>query len=102
MRIIQTHSRAEGFINICVNFDKEPWHTMLEKLDWFWKKYVAPRMLASSLNEKPKKVYSENATIFIEKDDAHILSEHALSEKSNYSELINSISGKNITDTDII
>ena len=62
------------------------------KLDWFCRKYVAPNMFTSSLKEKSKKVCSENDIIFIEKDDTHILSEHALSKKSNDSELINTIS----------
>ena len=41
-------------MSICVNFDKEFWHTMLERLNWFWRKYVAPEMLTLSLKERQK------------------------------------------------
>ena len=69
----------QGFINICVNFDKKFRHTMLERLNWFWRKYVAQEMLTSSLKEKLKKVYYKNDIIFIERESTHAVSEHALS-----------------------
>ena len=89
-------------MNICVNFDKEFWHTMLERLNWFWRKYVAPEMLTSSLKEKLKKVYSENDIIFIERESTHTVSEHALSGKYDDSELTNTILSKDVIDIEIM
>ena len=53
-------------------------------------------MLASSLREKLKKVYSENDIIFIERESTHTVSEHALSGKCDDSELTNTILSQDI------
>ena len=59
-------------------------------------------MLASSLREKLKKVYSENDIIFIERESTHTVSEHTLSGKSGDSELTNTILSKDIIDIEIM
>ena len=92
----------QGFISIYVNFDKEFWHNMLERLNWFWRKYVAPEMLTTSLKEKIKKVYSENDIIFIERESTHTVSELAQSGKCDDSELTNTILSKDIIDIEIM
>ena len=63
---------------------------------------MAPEMLASSLREKLKKVYSENDIIFIERESTHTVSEHALSGKCDDSELTNTILSKDIIDIEIM
>ena len=63
---------------------------------------MAPEMLMSSLKEKLIKVYSENHTIFIERESTHTVSEHALNGKYDDSELTNTILSKDIIDIEIM
>ena len=64
---------------------------------------MAPEMSTSSLIEKPKKkVYFENDIIFIEKESTHTVSKHALSEKCDDSELINTNLDNDIVDIETV
>ena len=74
---------------------------MLEKLNWFWRKYVAPKMFTSKLKEL-KKDYFKNDIIFIEKESTHTVGKQALSGKFDDSELINTILVKDITGIEIM
>ena len=74
---------------------------MLEKLNWFWRKYVAPKMFTSKLKEL-KKDYFKNDIIFIEKESTHTVGEQERSKKFDDSELINTILVKDITGIEIM
>ena len=75
---------------------------MLEKLIWFWRKYVASETLKSLLKEKLKKLCSKSDIIFIEKGSTHTVSEHALSWECDDSELIDTTLGEDFIDIEIM
>ena len=75
---------------------------MLEKLIWFWRKYVASETLTSLLKKKLKKLCAKNDIIFIEKESTHTVSEHALTGECDDSELIDTTLGEDFIDIEIM
>ena len=42
-------STFKGNITVKVNFDTKYWEELLDNLNWFWGKFIAPELLANKL-----------------------------------------------------
>ena len=84
----------QGFIDICVNFDQGFLAHHVGQVEVVLEKICGTRNVYLIIKVETEKCFSENDIVFIEEENIHSASEHALKGNCDDSELTNTILGK--------
>ena len=88
----------QGFIDICVNFDQGFLAHHVGQVEVVLEKICGTRNVYLIITVETEKSFSENDIVFIEEENNHSASEHALKGNCDDSELTSTIPGMDVID----